>query len=77
MKPFLLSFICVCLLSSCAQLISYVGNQHQPVENPDVFVDPAAIKKPYAIVGRGYLNYPLGTFFNQYEEVQKEAVKLA
>lgn len=47
--------IFILLLSSCATKISYLGNVSAPTQNVDVFVDRSTIKKPYTVVGKGYV----------------------
>lgn len=51
----ILSFIA----ASCATKISYLGGTFTATKNVDVYVDPSAIKKPYTIVGKGYVEYGL------------------
>ena len=50
------TFLLVSLLFiSCGTKLNYLGKTSQPTENVDVYVDAAAIKKPYTIVGKGYM----------------------
>jgi hypothetical protein len=48
---FILSlFICSCSAVS----FSYVGSSYTPTKNVDVYVDEAAIKRAYTIIGKVY-----------------------
>jgi hypothetical protein len=66
------------IFSSCLPMVSYVGNTQQVTAKVDVYVDPAAIRKPYSIVGKGYLNYALNTMPHAtYESMQRSAISQA
>lgn len=70
----LLSFILV----SCAVRINYLGSTSTPTEKVDVYVDAAAIKRPYSIIGRGYPEYlSSGSWLNSTEKLQQKVVKVA
>ena len=68
--PFLISL----LLIGCSTQVQYVGNSYQPTTKTDVFVTESAIKKPYSIIGQGYIFRKFGTDIN-WSKVQKESVK--
>lgn len=72
-KFYVLSFV-ILLFSSCGIKISYLGNSFSATQNVDVFVDAAAIKKPYTIVGKGYTNNSL---FTSTEKLQRKAIAKA
>lgn len=59
------------LLTSCNRRIVYLGQESSPVTHVDVFVDAAAIKRPYTIVGKGYAESP------SLRKVQSKAMALA
>lgn len=63
------------LFSACGPMVSYVGSTHEATTRVDVFVDHAFVKKPYTVIGKGYLNIPTGTaFYNSYEKMQRSAI---
>ena len=65
------------LLCSCTPTtVNYIGSKSKPVDKVDVYVSRESIKKPYTVVGRGFVKrgFPL----NKYEEdMQRQAIKLA
>lgn len=64
------------LLISCGALptVRYVGSSYAPTgKEIDVYVDPSAIKRPYAIIGKGYPHASL----NNPERIQHYAVEQA
>jgi hypothetical protein len=66
----------IILFSSCRARVSYLGSSFTPTEKIDVYVDAAAIKKPYTVVGKGYLEFgPLVK--STVEVMQKKAVEKA
>jgi len=61
---------------SCGTRINYLGNSSAPTKNVDVFVDASAIKKPYTIVGKGYMEgFSLSK--RAIEKMQKKALQKA
>jgi hypothetical protein len=64
------------LLSSCIGLhqLDYLGNSYTPTQDVDVYVDPSAVKKPYTIMGKTYVEI---VAFTTLEKVQKAAIKKA
>lgn len=75
MKKFYPAFITLTILSSCATRVDYIGNAYTPSKQVDVFVEKDAIKKPYDVIGKGYVR--MGTAFSSLEKVQKRAVEKA
>jgi hypothetical protein len=63
------------LFSSCVTQINYLGSDFPPTENVDVFVTQASVKKPFDVIGKGYLRdgSPKATV----EIIQKLAVEKA
>ena len=73
MKKIYTLFIPV-LLISCSTQVQYVGSTYQPTTKTDVYVTESSIKKPYSIIGQGYIKTPIGTDIN-WDKVQKESIK--
>jgi hypothetical protein len=63
-------------LPSCATSIDYIGNTYAPSRNVDVYVDPAAIKREYTVMGKGYPSYP-PTARQPFANVQKKSIQKA
>lgn len=65
------------LFISCSRVIQpvrYMGSSYPPSEKEiDVFVDPSAIRRPYIIMGKGYLT----SAFTSPERIQHHAVEQA
>jgi hypothetical protein len=73
-KLYVLPF--VLLLCSCGTRIDYVGTPYAPSEKVDVFVDPAAVGKPYTVVGKGFVRYrPFSG--NNTEKIQSKSITKA
>lgn len=70
LTAFLLSF------SSCGLKIGYLGSTGVPTENVDVYVDPSAIRRPYNIVGKGYIESIVNTRYTV-KKLQAKAVEQA
>jgi hypothetical protein len=61
---------------SCSTSINYLGSSSAPTSQVDVYVNEAAIKKAYDIVGKGYVNY--GIVNNKtVEKIQNKAIDKA
>lgn len=75
MKLFYPAIFMLCF-SACGTRLNYVGESRTPTAQVEVFVDANSIKRPYTIMGKGYL---IGTSLNKsrYEILQKKAVKKA
>lgn len=67
--PFLLT-----ILLSCGTRINYLGNTYNPTDKVDVYVDESAIKRGYAIVGKGYVR---GDLFTKPMNIQAKAISTA
>jgi hypothetical protein len=63
------------VLASCGTRINYLGNSSTPTRNVDVYVDASSIKKPYTIIGKGYIN-TVRDFYNL-KKLQHKATELA
>ena len=67
--PLLLIFI-----YSCSTTIQYVGKSYKPADDPEIFVAESEIKKPYSIMGRGYIRAGVSLGIN-WNQVQRQAIK--
>ncbi|HTM93685.1 MAG TPA: hypothetical protein VL095_14790 [Flavisolibacter sp.] len=71
----LYSLLLSVLLSSCfAPALNYLGSSYTPTKDVDVYVDVAAIKKRYTIMGKSY--FEMSAFFTL-EQVQQAAIEKA
>jgi hypothetical protein len=76
MKKFTLLAIPI-FIFSCTR-IQYVGNTYQSTTtSPDVYVTESSIKKPYTIIGQGYIKTGLYNIGINWDKVQKKAIKEA
>jgi hypothetical protein len=65
-------------LSSCGSHLNYLGSSYSPTKNVDVYVDASAIKHPYTIVGKGYMEYGVGGYSkSSIEKMQAKAIQKA
>lgn len=64
------------LFSSCGFRIGYLGNSSSPTSKVDVYVDPSSIKRPYTVMGKGYVERTIGTEGSA-ERIQAKALKKA
>ena len=62
-------------LCSCATTIQYVGSSNPQTKKVDVYVTEGSIKKPYSIIGRGYINPGYGSAIN-WNQVQRNSVRV-
>ena len=76
MNKFYFTIISIFVLCSCGTKINYLGTTSSPTSHIDVFVDPSSIKKPYEIIGKGYIEYGYGTK-GQIERMLPKAVAKA
>lgn len=62
--------------SSCRARLNYLGGSFTPTKNVDVYVDASAIKRPYTIVGKGYMEY---NYFvkSKVDKMQAKAIQKA
>ncbi len=66
------------LFYSCGTKLNYLGSSYTPSKNVDVYVDASAIKKPYTIIGKGYMVYGYGfDSKSRIEDIQERAIKKA
>lgn len=68
-------FLIPLFIFSCSTKIQYVGNSYKPGADPEVYVSESEIKRPYSIIGRGYIKtgiYSRGINWNQ---VQRKAIQ--
>lgn len=70
-KIYLFAFIL--FMASCSPKIRYVGQQHNPVKETDVYVSASSIKKNYSVIGKGYLKRL--TVFSNPEKIQRKAIE--
>jgi len=65
-------------LSSCGSHLNYLGNSYTPTKKVDVYVDASAIKNPYTIIGKGYMEYGVGVYSkSRIEKMQAKAIAKA
>jgi hypothetical protein len=70
--PLLISFtFCSCFLP---RHLDYIGASYSPTKIVDVYVDASAIKKPYTIMGKTYIET---TPLTNLERVQQDAIEKA
>jgi hypothetical protein len=63
---------------SCGARLNYLGNSFTPSKNVDVYVDASSIKRPYTIMGKGYMEYGYGLYTkSKIEKMQEKAVEKA
>ena len=67
----------VTMLLSCGTTVNYLGSSSAPTQNVDVFVDASAIKKQYTIIGKGYVEYAVGSTRGKIERMQAKAIEKA
>ena len=63
--------LCSCFTS---RHLDYLGNSFPPTKNVDVYVDASAIRKPYTIIGKSYVDW---THLSTNERIQRAAVEKA
>jgi hypothetical protein len=68
--------LALCALTSCGFRIAYLGNTSTPTSQVDVYVDASSIKKPYVVVGKGYVEKPVGPD-PRIEKIQESAIRKA
>ena len=62
------------LFSCYSARVHYIGSSFKPTKSVDVFVDASAIRKPYRIVGKGYVST---VYERASERMQENAVQKA
>ena len=73
---YLLIFSSFFLVSCFSVNVRYLGSASTPTSQVDVYVDPATIKKPYTIIGKGYPEYGLYAQ-GELERMQEKAIQKA
>jgi hypothetical protein len=61
------------ILSGCYTTVQYVGSSYQQTSKPDVYVTESSIKKPYTVIGQGYIKSVFSDI--NWNAVQREAIK--
>ncbi len=75
-RIYLLIFPGFFLVSCFSVNVRYLGSELSPTKQVDVYVDPAAIKKPYTVIGKGYPDY--GVYMSgELELMQQKAIQKA
>lgn len=70
--------ILLIVFCSCGSHLNYLGSSYAPSKNVDVYVDASAIKHPYTIIGKGYMEYGVGgTVKNRIDKMQTKAIEKA
>ena len=64
------------LLVSCGTQVNYLGTTYPSTKNVDVFVDQASVKKPFDVIGKGYIKRNIGPEISL-ETIQRKAVEKA
>ena len=76
MRKLYTSFLSCLFLISCGTQVNYIGTHYAPTNNVDVFVSQAAVKKPFEVIGKGYVQeLPLAS--KSVEAIQRKAVEKA
>jgi hypothetical protein len=61
---------------SCSTQVQYIGKSYKPDGDPEVYVAESEIKKPYSIIGRGYIKVGVPSYGGiNWNQVQKKAIK--
>ena len=63
-------------LVSCGTQVNYLGTTYPSTKNVDVFVDQASVKKPFDVIGKGYIKRNIGPEISV-EAIQRKAVEKA
>ena len=63
-------------LSSCGLRVNYMGTTAAPTDKVDVFVEASNIKKPYTVMGKGYVQ-PRALSSASEEKIQAKAITKA
>ena len=59
----------------CSTTIQYVGKSYKSGADPEVFVDESEVKKPYSIIGRGYIRPGINPHGINWNKVQRKAIQ--
>ena len=63
-------------MTSCGTQVNYLGSSHPETTAVDVFVSQSAVKQPYELIGKGYVERHVGLPASV-EKIQRKAVKKA
>jgi len=73
----LYALLLIAVFSSCrGTRLNYLGASLVPTTDVDVYVDASAIKRPYTIIGKGYMEYAYYVK-SRVDKMQKKAVEKA
>jgi hypothetical protein len=61
---------------SCGSHLNYLGSSYAPSKNVDVYVDASAIKRPYTVMGKGYMEFGFHTK-SRVDKMQAKAIEKA
>ncbi len=65
----------VIIFCSCGTSINYLGSSYPSTQKVDVFVSGSAVKKPYELIGKGYLRSLVG--YPSIDKIQKKTIEKA
>ena len=60
---------------SCSTRIQYIGKSYKPGADPEIYVSESEVKRPYSIIGRGYIKTGIYSWRINWNKVQREAIK--
>ena len=60
---------------SCSTRIQYIGKSYRPDKEPEIFVTESAIKRPYSVIGRGYIKTGIYSRGVNWNKVQRKAIE--
>lgn len=75
MRKFYLPLVFV-FIASCGTQVNYLGSSYPETTLVDVFVSQSAVKQPYEVIGKGYVEKHVGLPASV-ETIQRKAVKKA
>ena len=68
-------------LYSCGSHLNYLGSSFAPTKKVDVYVEASSIKRPYTIIGKGYMQYGYMAFSpynkSRIDKLQARAIEKA
>lgn len=64
------------LFTACGTQVRYLGSNYSVTESVDVFVTQSSVKKPFEIIGKGYIQHRVGPE-PSVEIIQRKAVEKA
>ncbi len=75
MKKLYSSVVLMMILCSCGTSINYLGTTYPSTKNIDVFVSGSSVKKPFEIIGKGYVRNLVGQ--PSIDKIQKKTIEKA